>query len=109
MSTLNYAPVVIGSVERMPVRLRHATAPDLVDLTGIDVTIRILGPGTSGAVIVSDATCTVSGVDAYYDWDTAGLTAGKYYVQFSFDLGGAPLAIKPPTPAEVRLVARLGE
>ena len=102
-----YRKIVIGATERLPI-ITRTPAGVVVDLTDIDVTVRILGPGSAGNLIVANAACVGSASGAYYDWDTTGLAPGRYYVQFDFDFGDL-FHIEPADPLTVVLVDRLGD
>jgi hypothetical protein len=102
----DYRKIVIGAVERLPV-IAHDPTGYPIDLSGVDVTVRIFGPGAGGALVVPDAVCVSTATQAYYDWDTAGLTAGRYQIQFTFDTDDL-LQIEPADPFTVLLAARLG-
>lgn len=99
----NYRNIVIGSIERLPVRAK-SPAGAVVDLSDADVTVRI---ALDGGLVVTDAVCVSSATGAYYDWDTTGLTAGRYQIQFTLDFGDL-YEIEPADPLTVLLVARLG-
>ena len=102
----DYRKIVIGAVERLPV-IAHDPTGYPIDLTGTTVTVRIYGPGTSGALVVPDAACVVTATQAYYDWDTTGMAAGRYLIQFTFDTDDL-VQIEPADPFTVLLAARLG-
>lgn len=102
----DYRKIVIGATERLPVMANDPTGYP-IDLTGVGVTVRVYGPGTGGALVVTDAACTVTSTQAYYDWDTTGLAAGRYQIQFTFDTDDL-LQIEPADPFTVLLAARLG-
>jgi hypothetical protein len=101
-----YRKIAIGSIERLPVTAR-TPAGAMIDLSAILVTVRVLGPGAGGGLVVTDAVCVTSATGAYYDWDTTGLAAGRYFVQFTFDFGDL-YSIQPADPLSVILESRLG-
>lgn len=98
-----YRNIVIGSIERIPV-VAKSPAGAVVNLTDADVTVRI---ALDGVLVVTDAVCVSSATGAYYDWDTTGLAADRYQIQFTIDFGDI-LEIEPAEPLTVRLVSRLG-
>ena len=102
--TTTYRKIVIGATERLPV-IAHDPTGYVLSLSGMTVTVRIAGP--DGALVVTDGVCTATATQAYYDWDTTGLAAGRYAVQFAFE-SDALLQFEPADPFTVLLAARLG-
>lgn len=102
MQDNSYRKAVIGSLVTLPVSFKNARNGDILDLTGRDVTVRIAP--YSGALVVTDADCTIDGEVAYYEWDTTGRNAGKYLVQFTLD----GEMIEPASPLTIYLEPRLG-
>lgn len=102
----NYRKIVIGSVARLPVSLRNAQTLALEDLESYDITVRITDPLSS--ILVADEDCQAASTLAWFDWDTVGLSAGKYLVQFTFTKAGL-VDIEPVNAISVVLTLPIGE
>ncbi len=101
---MNYPATVIGTVVRLQVSFRDRSSRELISMTGGSANVRVVSP--AGAV--TNAACVISGTAVYYDWDTAGLAAGRYQIEFDGTPDDGLLFIEPYEPITISLRARLG-
>lgn len=101
-----YPTTVIGTVLPLKAQFLDRATNALVTMTGGSAKVRVTTD--AGAVVVSDATCTISGKTVTYLWDTSALAPGVYRVQFEGTPPNGTLFIEPCEALRVVLVSRIG-
>lgn len=100
-----YPPTVIGTVLPLRAQFQDRNTQGILTMTGGSATVRVVSD--AGAVVVDNVSCTISGKTVTYLWDTAGLPAGRYFIQFRGTPPSGTLFIEPADPATVVLVSEI--